>query len=393
MRIHPTSNPHWDDHEEVHFFEDPPSGLRAYIAIHKIGPLGISGGGTRMKVYERDEDALTDALRLSRAMTRKMLLTDASSGGAKCVIIGDPAELKNETLLRAYARAIDSLGGRFVAGADVGTSNDDLRTLARFTPYVERTPPTGGDSGSEMTARGVLCSMIAAAEEKLGSRDLANVRVSVQGVGKVGDLLARMLHERGAKLVLADVDSDRVEALARELGAETVPPADVLAADVDIYSPCALGDVIDDDTVERLRCQIVVGSANNPLVQPDLADTLHERGVLYVPDFVSNIGGVLAGAYPYECATEPRREKLAERIVGGAAREVLRRASSLGITPLEAATQITAERAAAADKKNASIPRSAARGLMMRLWRQHWFARSVMSARNAISNAAGTATG
>ena len=392
MKIHPTDNPHWDEHEEVHFFEDAPSGLRAYVAIHSIGPLGISGGGTRMKAYPNDEDALRDALRLSRAMSHKMLLTEASSGGAKCVIIGDPAELKNEALLAALGRAINSLDGRFVAGADVGTSNDDLRVLARFTPYVERTPPTR-DVGSEMTARGVLSSMVAAAEEQLGSADLKGVRVSVQGLGKVGASLARMLRKRGAELVLADVDAERAEALARELDARTVPAAEVLEEEVEIFSPCALGDVIDDDTVERLRCEVVVGAANNPLARLALADTLRDRGILYVPDFVANIGGVLAGAYPSECTTEARREKLAERVVGGVAREVLERASRGRITPLEAATRITAERARAAKERSAGLPQRATRALMSRLWKRRWFARTVMSARTALSNRAVAAGG
>lgn len=392
MLIQPEANPHWDEHEEVHFFEDAPSGLRAYIAIHSIGPLGISGGGTRMKAYPRDEDALTDALRLSRAMTHKMLLTGASSGGAKCVIIGDPAELKSERLLEALGRAINTLDGRFVAGADVGTTNDDLRSLARFTPYVERTPPTH-DVGSEMTARGVLASMLAAAEQKLGSRDLAGVRVAVQGLGKVGASLSRLLHERGAELVLADVDTERAEALAKDLGAGTVPAADVLGEEADIFSPCALGDVIDDDTLERLRCRVVVGAANNPLARSALAETLHGRGILFVPDFVANIGGVLAGAYPSECTTEARRERLAERVVGSVAREVLERASARDITPLEAATQITAERARAAKQKSAGLPQRATRALMGRLWKQRWFARTVMSARTALSNRAVAASG
>lgn len=392
MQIHPTDNPHWDDHDEIHFFEDPASGLRAYIAIHRIGPLGIAGGGTRMKAYPSDEDALTDALRLSKAMSHKMLLTEASSGGAKCVIIGDPEELKSEALLAALARAIDSLGGRYVAGTDVGTTNDDLRVLARFTPYVERTPPTR-DVGSEMTARGVLAAMTAAAEAKLGSADLTGVRVSVQGLGKVGASLARFLRQRGAELVLADVDGERADALALELDAQAVPAAEVLEAEVDVFSPCALGDVIDEDTVERLRCSVVVGAANNPLARPGLADVLHARGVLYVPDFVANIGGVLAGAYPYDCATEAKREKLAERVVGGVTREVLQRATERRVTPLEAATQITAERGLAAKQRNARLPQRATRALMGRLWKRRWFARTVMSARTAISNAAVAAAG
>ncbi len=383
MRLHPVDNPAWEMHEEVHFFADPASGLRAFVAIFDRGPLGIAGGGVRMMQYVDEDAALEDALRLAAAMGAKMVLSGAPSGGAKCVVMGDPSRDKTPALLAALARAIDGLEGRFVAGADVGTSSEDLRVMARHTPYVDPSS-LRRDLATDLTARGVVAAMSAAAGERFGSTDLSGVRVAIQGVGKVGTRVARSLSERGARLTLADVDDARAEALARELGAHAVRAADIVEQEVDVFSPCALGDVVNDESLSRFRCAILVGSANDPLARRDLAEALAHRRILYVPDFVANVGGVMAGAHPRRSATERGRERLAAR-VGELTRVVLRRAVVEGVTPEQAARRLVAERGAERAANDRKARRVATRRLVTRLWRRGWFARSVLGARVALA--------
>lgn len=385
MRIYPVDNPHWDQHQEVHFFTDEATGLRAYIAIHSAGPLGIAGGGCRMMRYASDVDALSDVLRLSQAMSAKMILAGVNAGGAKCVINGDPAQQKTPALLASLAQAIDTLEGRFVAGADVNTTVEDLRVLAQHTPYVERAGP-GEDVGSDMTARGVLAAMEAAVEERLQRFDLRGVRVAIQGTGKVGAKLARLLHQRGAQLTLADVNEVVLQPVARELQAQAVPASEILSAEVDVLSPCALSDVLTPRSVRALRCKVVVGSANNQLSEPQVAGLLAQRNILNVPDYVANMGGVLAGAHPRHCASEEGQVELASQ-VREVTQHILRRAAERAITPQRAAEEITAERAAQLQADHRRLSRAAARTVVGQLWKRPWFARSVLNARALAASA------
>jgi leucine dehydrogenase len=384
MQIDARDHPAWDGHREVHYFEDEAAGLRAYVAIHTAGPLGIAGGGCRVMPYERLDDALGDALRLSKAMTRKMLFTGAQSGGAKCVVVADPARDATPALFEALGRAIGSLRGRFVAGADVGTSSRDLIELGAFTPYVSL-PSSDENVASDLTARGVVAALRCGAEARFGSDDLSGRRVAVQGLGKVGAAVARMLRRGGADLVVADLDRARTERVARELSAAVAAPDAIAAADVDVYAPCALGEVVDDDTLETFRCALIAGSANDQLARPELAEALFERGILYVPDYVANMGGVLAEAHPRQCAEESGRRALAEH-VARVTREVLRRADAASESPERAAERWLEELAAARAAKNASLPRSAARAAIGTLWKRPRFARSVMRARAAFAH-------
>jgi leucine dehydrogenase len=284
-----------DGHEEVVFFNDPPSGLRAIVAIHSTS-LGPALGGTRFYPFGSDEEALRDALRLARGMTYKAAAAGLDLGGGKAVIVGDPRRIKSEELLRAYGRFIESLGGRYITAEDVGTSRDDMDTIRRETRYVVGVSPAMGGSGdpSPSTAYGVYLSMLACAEEMWHEHTLEGRRVAVQGVGKVGHHLVRLLVEEAkAEVVVSDVDVDAVASVVSEYGVRTVPPERIHAEECDIFAPCALGGAIDERTVEELLCSVVAGSANNQLARPEQGDRLAERGILYAPDYIVNAGGVI----------------------------------------------------------------------------------------------------
>ena len=281
----------FDDHEEVHFFNEPASGLRAIIALHYTGP-GRGGGGIRMWPYESDEEALRDVLRLSKAMSYKMVLADLPIGGGKSVIIGDSGRDKSEALMLAMGRAIESLGGRYVCGEDVGTTPGDMATIRRETRWVVGLAEVSGDT-SPPTAYGVYLGLRAAAGHKLGAEGMKGIRVAVQGVGAVGLDLCRRLAAEGAELVVADLDAGAAARAADELGASVVAPADIYDQEAEIFAPCALGAVLDDDSVGRLKASVVAGAANNQLAEDRHGVALAERGILYAPDYVINAGGAI----------------------------------------------------------------------------------------------------
>jgi leucine dehydrogenase len=265
-----------------------------FIAVHSTRE-GRSGGGTRMAVYAQPEDGLADALKLSAAMTRKMAVCDVAMGGGKAVLAVPklPTGEARTELLHRYGDFIGSLGGLYATAPDMNTSERDMDTIGERTEYVFCRSVANGGSGSTApaTAVGVFHGVRASVEHGLG-RDLRGVRVLVQGLGAVGALLARQLDEAGAEVLVSDVDGAR----ARASGFPAVDPADVIGTECDVYAPCAIGGVIDASTVERLRCSVVAGAANNQLADPALADRLHERGILYAPDYVINSGGVLHGS-------------------------------------------------------------------------------------------------
>ena len=283
-----------EGHEEVVFCHDRGAGLRAIVAIHSTR-LGPALGGTRFYPYASEDDALADVLRLSKGMTYKSAAAGLDLGGGKAVIIGDPAEIKTETLLRAYGRCLERLAGRNIPAEDVGTTQPDMDVIRRETEHVTGVSRSLGGSGdpSEATAYGVLHAMRATARHLWGSTSLAGRHIVITGVGKVGYALARHLVEERAHLTVADVNQLAVERAAKDFGADSVEAKLSHAVACDIWSPCAMGGALNADTIPELRCAAVVGSANNQLADVDGPRLLEKRNILYAPDYIVNAGGVI----------------------------------------------------------------------------------------------------
>jgi leucine dehydrogenase len=282
------------DYENLYICQEAETGLRAIIAIHDT-TLGPATGGCRMWTYPDEMAAVEDALRLARGMTYKYAAAGVNLGGGKAVVIGNPATDKSEALFRALGRFIHRLGGAYITGEDVGTTLRDMEYIRMETPYVVTLPRELGGAGpiSPATARGTMQGMRAACLEAFGSPDLRGRSVAVQGVGSVGSLLVEGLRGEGAIVYLADIDERRAEELAGRCGATAVPPDTIHALEVDVYSPCALGGVIDDATLPELKCRVVAGCANNQLATLEHGDLLQERGILYAPDYIVNAGGTI----------------------------------------------------------------------------------------------------
>jgi leucine dehydrogenase len=277
-------------HERLVLVQDRAVGLRAVVALHD-STLGPAVGGTRMRAYGRFEDAVIDALELSRAMTLKVVYAGLPHGGAKAVIDADPSLPGKRVLLAAFARATRELAGRFVSAGDAGVHTDDVAFLGGLSPVYARPQGDCAPDIAELTALGVYASLVVVAR-RLG-RGLGNLSVAIQGVGEVGSRLAVRLAAAGAGLVVADADGERAAVVARATGARVADPAAILAAPCDIFSPNALGGVVDAAALESLRCEAICGAANLPLAGPEIGDELHRRGILYAPDFVVSAGGVL----------------------------------------------------------------------------------------------------
>jgi leucine dehydrogenase len=283
--------PDFDAHEAVHIFEDRKSGLKAVIAVHSTH-LGPAAGGTRFWHYADSAAAITDALRLSRGMSYKNAMAGLPAGGGKAVILADPARAKPQDMLDAFARAVDSLNGKYITAQDVGMSEADMVSLSKVTPHVAGLPGLGGDPGP-YTARGVYLGVRAAAKHALGSDNMNGMHVAIQGVGSVGGGLARYLAEQGAKLTLADVDAKRAAELAAELGGVAVAADAIMDVEADIFSPCALGAILTASSVAALQVKAVAGGANNQLATGPEGQMLADRGILYAPDYVINAGGII----------------------------------------------------------------------------------------------------
>ncbi len=335
-----------DTHEEVLYGHDPISGLKAIIAIHSTA-LGPALGGTRFFPYENEDDALRDVLRLAKGMSYKSAAAGLDLGGGKAVIIGDPETLRSERLLRSFGRLVDSLGGRYVTAEDVGTTTDDMITIATETEWVTGLPEAHGGSGdpSPATARGVLVSMRAVSEHLWDTDDLSDRTVAVQGVGKVGAILVERLTKAGAKTVIADVNTNAAGAVAAAHGSVVVAPDEIFAVDCDIFAPCAMGGAINDLTIGRLNCTAVVGAANNQLDTNAMAGELAAKGILYAPDFVANAGGIINIANEFTGYDWRRAAAAIDRIHDNTAR-VLATAKERGINPNDAAIEVAKERIA-----------------------------------------------
>ncbi|HVZ77330.1 MAG TPA: Glu/Leu/Phe/Val dehydrogenase [Gemmatimonadaceae bacterium] len=278
-------------HEQLVLCQDAASGYRGIIAIHST-TLGPALGGTRFWKYASDEDAIVDALRLARGMTYKNAVAGLNLGGGKSVIIGDNKTTDREMLFRAHGRFVESLGGRYITAEDVGTSTADMDFVHMETDYVSGLAGRSGDP-SPVTAHGVFRAIQASAKEKWGSDDLSGKTVSLQGCGHVGYFLAKELHEAGAKLIVTDIDGERVKRVVNEFGARAVSADEIYTAEADIFAPCALGAIINDKTLPQLKVEIVAGAANNQLLEERHGSELEARGILYAPDYVANAGGVI----------------------------------------------------------------------------------------------------
>lgn len=337
-----------DGHEQVVFGNDPDTGLRAIIAIHST-TLGPSLGGTRFYPYADEGAALTDVLRLARAMAYKAAAAGLDLGGGKAVIIGDPATDKHEALLRAYGRLVDSLGGRYITACDVGTYPADMAIVARETRWATGAEPVEGGSGDSgvLTAHGTNVGLAACIDELWGTPSLRGRHVAIQGVGKVGRRVAAAVHDAGGRVTVADVDDDATTLCAERYGAEVVSVDKIHAVDADVFSPNALGGVLNDETIPELGCRVVAGAANNQLSEPRHAEALADAGILYAPDYVVNAGGVIqvadelhAGGY-----SEPRARARTEQI-GPRLRRIFAIAREQGITTAAAADHFAEERMA-----------------------------------------------
>ena len=343
MIITPIPTP---SHEEVVRVSDPASGLVGFIAIHST-QLGPAAGGLRMRRYASEEAALTDALRLSHGMTFKNAAAGLPLGGGKAVILGNPEADKSEALLTAFGAAIAALKGRYWTAEDMGMSPWDMAVIARSTEFVAGLPDGEFASGdpSPITARGIFNAIRCTARHRFGSNDLTGRRVAVQGLGHVGWCLAEMLHEAGAALIVADIDATRCERAAQAFGSAIATVDRILGVEADILAPCAIGGILNADTIPSLRVAAVAGGANNQLATPADGDALHKRGILYAPDYVANAGGIVNVATEILQIHDRDRfvtDKLAE--AEATLDAILIRATARGVSPHRLADEIVLTR-------------------------------------------------
>jgi leucine dehydrogenase len=287
--------PDFDAHEELHFVTDEKCGLRAVIAVHSTH-LGPAAGGCRFWHYAEDDEALTDVLRLSRGMSYKNAMAGLPLGGGKSVILADEESHKSPDLLHAFGKAVDRLGGRYITAEDVGMSVADMIEVARDTRFVAGLPAdgkeVGGDPGPH-TSLGVFLGIKAAVKRALGRDDVSGLHIALQGAGSVATGVALHASAEGAKLSIADVDEHKAKKLADAAGGKVVAPDEVLFLEAHVVSPCALGAILDEDSIARLNAPIIAGGANNQLATPEDGERLHARGILYAPDYVINAGGII----------------------------------------------------------------------------------------------------
>jgi leucine dehydrogenase len=330
------SHSEFDNHQQVAFFNDKVSGLKAIIAVHNTN-LGPALGGCRMWSYTSDHEALTDVLRLSRGMTYKSALANLKLGGGKAVIIGDPARDKTDALMHAMGDFIEELGGRYITAEDSGTSVADILKISDKTGFVsgvDRVTAHGGDP-SPSTAYGVFVSLREAVYHRLGRSDLKGIKVAIQGLGNVGYRLAEHLKGAGAELYVSDIIQANVDRAVRELKATPVTGDKIFSLDVDVFAPCALGAAINHRTIDQLRASVVAGAANNQLASEEQGHQLHRRGILYAPDYVVNAGGIIDVYYQRKMLEDnydvhSYAEDLGVKLegIGGTLREIFVRSDS-----------------------------------------------------------------
>lgn len=341
-------------HEQIVFCQDKETGLKSIIAIHNT-TLGPALGGTRFYNYKNEADALRDVLRLSRGMSYKNSISGIHLGGGKAVIIGDPAQLGNEAFWRRYGKFVNSLNGKYYTAEDVGTSTADMEYVSLETKFVAGKPEYlgGGGDPSPFTAYGVYLGMKAAAKKAYGSDSLVNKRVLVEGVGHVGAYLVEHLVKEGATVYITDINDKKLKALENSFPVSIVPAATAYDLDIDIYSPCAMGATLNTQNIDRLKCQVVAGAANNQLEDEQVhGQMLVEKNVVYAPDFLINAGGVINCYMELDGYNRERAMAGTERIYDRTL-EIFDKADAEGITPHFAALKLAEERIAAIGKLKA----------------------------------------
>ena len=333
-------------HEQVVLCHEQETGLRAVIAIHNT-ICGPALGGCRMWPFESEDEAIADALRLSRGMTYKNAAAGLNLGGGKAVIIGDPNKDKSEALFRAFGRFVQSLGGRYITAEDVGTSVEDMEYIKMETDYVSGLPTQFGGSGdpSPFTALGTYEGIRASVKYHLKKESLKGIRVAIQGIGHVGYYLCEMLHEAGAKLIVTDIFEDKVDKVVNEFGALAVKGDEIYAVDAEVFAPCALGAIVNDDTIERMKFKIIAGGANNQLLDEVVhGKKLKKKNILYAPDYLINAGGVTNVFF--EVIKEYSKDRVTKKVknIYNILMEVYRIADDENITTAEAAARLAEKR-------------------------------------------------
>ncbi|MFK7732567.1 MAG: Glu/Leu/Phe/Val dehydrogenase [Pseudomonadales bacterium] len=339
----------FDEHEKVVRVTDQASGLRAIIALHNTN-LGPGLGGCRMYPYASEEQACTDALRLSRGMTYKAAMADLPLGGGKSVIIGDPKRDKTDALFEAMATAVNELGGRYIIAQDSGTTVADMQLMAEHTEHIAggRMPSHAGNAGGSLdpspaTALGVFKGLEAAAKFRFGGRTISGLSVSIQGLGNVGFDLAKYLHEAGVELFVQDINAKNVRRAVDELGATELVGDQIYRHKVDVFAPCALGGVINDSSIVQLNCQLIAGAANNQLVRADHGRQLAASDILYVPDYVLNAGGIIAIHHARVGSSKDESNDHVANI-GDTVMELLQRSKYSAVRPERIADRMAEER-------------------------------------------------
>ncbi len=344
------------DHEQVVFCQDNATGLKAIIAIHNT-TLGPALGGTRMWNYNNELEALTDVLRLSRGMTYKAAITGLNLGGGKAVIIGDPYTQKTEALFRRFGKFVDSLGGKYITAEDVGISPREIEWVKMETDYVTGVPESLGGSGdpSPVTAYGVYMGIKASMKKLTGNDSLEGKKIAVQGIGHVGEHLVSLLHKENAKIWISDIRKEKVREVAQKYNTEVVEGDEIYALDVDVFSPCALGAIINDHTIPMLKCAIVAGAANNQLADENIhGEALRKKGILYAPDFLINAGGLINVYSELEGYGKERAMEMASKIYDTTL-QLFEKSEKENIPTYLAANKMAEERIAAIAKINARL--------------------------------------
>jgi leucine dehydrogenase len=331
----PWDFPDFDDHEVVHFVADRDTGLRAIIAVHSTH-LGPGAGGTRLWHYPNRGEAIRDVLRLSRGMSYKNAMAGLALGGGKAVILADEARTKNPEMFAAFGRAVEGLCGKYVTAEDVGVTVPDLVEVSKHTSYVSGLPveagAVGGDPGPH-TSYGVFLGIKAAVRSRLGKESLSGLHIAIQGAGSVASGVARRAAQEGARISITDIDSARAQKLADEVGGSVVPVATIMTLEADVLSPNALGAILTPESISALRVPIVAGGANNQLATPAEGDLIHQRGILYAPDYVINAGGIINVASEYLKDTDEAGVKAKIEQIPGRLEQIWAESDTTGRNP------------------------------------------------------------
>lgn len=338
------NHPEFNHHEQIVFCHDKASGLQAIIAVHNTH-RGPALGGCRMWPYESTQEAIKDVLRLSTGMTYKSALANLPLGGGKAVIIGDPRKDKTPALLMALGGFIEKMSGKYITAEDSGTSVNDIATIGKTTQFVSGIAENSAEGGdpSPSTALGTFVGLKAAVKHQLNTDNLNGLRIAIQGMGNVGFRLAKQLSEAGAQLIVTDIYTENVDRAVKELGATAVKPHEIYRVDADVFSPCAMGGIINDETIEELKVSVIAGAANNQLATEEHGHLLAERNILYAPDYVINAGGIIDIAYQRSGAGEQAMLRHIENI-GTTLDEIFTRASATNASTHRIANLMAEER-------------------------------------------------